>query len=135
MRNIQTLISALKKIKGSNCIIENPEFRKTIQLYNGTDYKTLTTVIKSKNNDEITLFSTKDWSLDLCLHDKLKPKLYNKGYTKILNGSISPDKNSENLNYNRFLDNHDTFYVYKPWILNNHSTEIAHIITLSKIKN
>ena len=63
MRNIQTLISALKKLKDPIVLLKILDFRKTIQLYVGTDYKTLTTVIKSKNNDEITLFSTKDWSL------------------------------------------------------------------------
>ena len=135
MRNIQTLISALKKIKASSCIIENPEFKKTIDLYRGNDYKQLTTIIKNTNRSEMTLFSNNNWSLQLSLHDKFKPKMYDKGYAKIMNGSISPDKNSENLNYNRFLDNNSTFYIYKPWILNNHSAEIAHVITLSKVKN
>ena len=49
------------------------------------DYKTLTTVIKSKNNDEITLFSTKIIINQLrmqCLHDKLKPRLYKPDFLK-----------------------------------------------------
>lgn len=130
MRHITKLIKELNNVKGYKNIIENNEFSNILGVYKGLDYREFVILARQKNKNNIILFENDNLLLKYQIQDKFKPKEYNKGLIKLLEGNLSFEKDSENFNYNSLLIRGNVYKFYEPTIVCNNTGLFAHILSL-----